>query len=415
MVKLSEVGVYWRDHYAILDQWNKYPSPLMPRAVGFELIKCLELRKPKVIVEDGCGLSTILLAGYAVNSGAKVVSLEYNQHYFRETKALIQKMGLDRFIDLRLVEPHPVHWYQTELPDQIEFALVNGPSPTGQQVSFPALYDKLNPEMWQVWLNGSRSHHRLLEEWHQQYQVDYRLYPLPGELAILRNRNLPIESVDGSDVAITIHAKWDLEHLTKTFDSLNSWAPGLLQSAHVTVMYTDYRSTHLDQFREYGSYLNVLDVNNNPDLVPGDIYSRLFTQIPINMKYHLHLEPGWTVGTLGLKWLNVAKTILELDEEVGQVRLQHRSVPSRRYNLTDGAEVQWEKENDWLVGNAEYAIAPSLMRPSDVLKLWPARSDLVAASRFHKDVAQLNPGVFHRPTDDFFPIREPQRILEDPQ
>lgn len=409
MVKLGEFGAYWRNNYGILDNhlgWGAWsvpePGRRFPRAIGYELVKYLETARPKVIVEGGCGLSTVLLAGYAARHGAKVVSLEHNPQYLLRVLEMLTSMGLEKVVDLNLATLGGKQWYFSEqevLPDNIDFALVNQSTydAWGINGAMARIKAHVNPANWEIWFSNTRILEQELQfqKWIKEFPISYRIYPLPENLAIVRPQYGHLPMVNGRNIAISIHIDGRPTRMWKMFESINTWAMGLFTAAHVTMLFNYYDQATVEEL-EGIDWINVLDVNRGSLLPAGAAHSRLFTKVPYNIPYHLHLENGYLIGTSFSDWLKPALAILD-NPEVGQVRLLHRGVPVSRYRRTDGKEIRWDHENlDILIGNANYTDTPALIRREDLLKMWPADDWSIAARRFEWLVAQSNPGVFHR-------------------
>lgn len=194
-------------------------------------------------------------------------------------------------------------------------------------------------------------------------------------------------------IAVTILTGKENDSIWHTFASLNQDAPELVDHSHVTVLYNGDDPTTAAALNHV-PWINVLDVTGQV-LPVGMAYSRLFTQIPVNLPFHLHLEEGWVLDVEDLDWLDFAKVILAEDLTIGQVRLKHRSWPIRKYNPVNGKEIFWhDSPAGFLIGGAHYVLDPALMRSQNVLQLWPANTELAAMQRFRGMVAQLDPGVF---------------------
>lgn len=115
-----------------------------------------ELR-PKVIVEAGSGESTAVMAKHG-----HVISLEHLGRYARASQRLALTADV-RLCPLTVLETPagPFPWYDTQLPDGIDFALIDGPpGHIGRQAALFALWPHLAPG-WEVWLDDvDRAHEK---------------------------------------------------------------------------------------------------------------------------------------------------------------------------------------------------------------------------------------------------------------
>lgn len=104
---------------------SKNPWALVPESLHLLELKLDEMR-PTLALECGSGLSTPILQRYAEHA----ISLEHLSRWYSNTRLLV-----DRFSgDLRLAELEtirtpagPQKFYATDLPDGIEFVLIDGP------------------------------------------------------------------------------------------------------------------------------------------------------------------------------------------------------------------------------------------------------------------------------------------------
>lgn len=131
----------------------------LDRASAIELDARLAVRAPRVVVEAGSGYSTLVLARYAAATGATVVSLEHQEEFATRTRGLLREHGLERYVDVRHAPLKPTDrgpWYDAQLPDGVEFALVDGPPKRsgGRAASLPQLWPHL-AEDWEIWLDDS--------------------------------------------------------------------------------------------------------------------------------------------------------------------------------------------------------------------------------------------------------------------
>lgn len=111
----------------------------------------------RVIVDFGSGASTIALAHYARETGARLVSFEHDPDFYKVTKRVLVEAELLQFADLRLARIAPLGGHRgyvvDELPNDIDFVFIDGPPGTiGRRGTLPSVASKLAPK-WEVWLH----------------------------------------------------------------------------------------------------------------------------------------------------------------------------------------------------------------------------------------------------------------------
>lgn len=119
------------------------------------LDQALGILQPRLIVEAGSGESTVIL-----NAHAPTVSLEHSHLYAQST------LRLCRNADIRLCRISPLltldgvwPWYDEPLPDDIDFALIDGPpSAIGRQAALFAIWPHLSSK-WEIWLDDFQRPH----------------------------------------------------------------------------------------------------------------------------------------------------------------------------------------------------------------------------------------------------------------
>jgi len=117
--------------------------------------------RPRTIVDVGSGASTLALAAYASDSGARLVSFEHELPHLDVTaKALIDAHLMDH-VELRCVPIGDVaaHGFRGngyvfgELPLDIDFVFVDGPpGAIGRRMVLPSLWNYLSDD-WTAWLH----------------------------------------------------------------------------------------------------------------------------------------------------------------------------------------------------------------------------------------------------------------------
>jgi len=140
------------------------PMPLAPTRnwaaspdLLVELALLIKREQPRVILECGGGVSTVVMASLARSYGGRVITLEHQEQFHAATVAALREQGLADAADVRLVpltaipdlsfEGENFHWYDpttlTDLPP-IDLFLIDGPpESTGRFARYPAL-----PLLW---------------------------------------------------------------------------------------------------------------------------------------------------------------------------------------------------------------------------------------------------------------------------
>jgi hypothetical protein len=98
-------------------------------------------------------------------------------------------------------------------------------------------------------------------------------------------------------------------------------------------------------------------------------------------------------------WIHRARWILNQYPNVGQVRLRHITEKVLPYHMVTKRPIIWKRENGFqLSPAAHYTFNPSLIRSSEVRKIFPCRDECEAQQKFLRTglaSAQLLPGAFH--------------------
>ncbi|MEU7901936.1 class I SAM-dependent methyltransferase [Actinoplanes sp. NPDC049118] len=115
-----------------------------------DLLHLVRLRRPRLVLELGSGTSSVWL-GYALEQyGAKLVSLDHDPDYARQTRALVAAHGLDAVVEVReaplrelTIEGKTHQWYDVKALDDVtdvDLLLVDGPpAAVGPDARYPAL------------------------------------------------------------------------------------------------------------------------------------------------------------------------------------------------------------------------------------------------------------------------------------
>lgn len=379
----------------------------LPKASAHELVAWLDRHRPATVVEAGSGVTTVLLAEHAARTGATVVSLEHQPRFAEQTRRLLGEHGLRGRVDLRVVPltevgtpDGPARWYDTALPDRVDFALLDGPpGAVGRAGGAYRLAPHLDPDGWTVWLDDADrpAEQEALAAWGRDLGWHSRRVGLPRGTALCTPRPQSPAVVDASNVAVTILTGLRPALLAATVASVQDTAPGLLASAHVTVLHNGADPDTSDLLDGY-DWVDRRIVIDGPQLAHGPATSALFGGLP-DRPYLLHLEDDWAAVSLHEGWLDAARAVLDADPEVGQVRLRHRGDRVLPRHMVTGRPIAWTPHH---IAGASTAVAhwtlnPSLMRTAEIGALWPADDESQAMRRFAASgalTAQLDPGVF---------------------
>jgi predicted O-methyltransferase YrrM len=381
----------------------------LDRGTAAELDARLADLRPKVVVEAGSGSSTVILARYAAATGAQVVTLEHDPRYAARTTALLDRLVPGHTVDLRVAPladvagPCGGPWYDTALPSDIDFALVDGPPEAsgGRAAALPALWSHLAPG-WEVWLDdGTRPGERAaVAAWKARYGVTVE--DLPGAKRPRRITAEPVAraAVCADDVAVTILTGARPHLLARSLDALRATAPGLLDTARVTVLLNGADRATRDVLGRHTDVIDTVDATPMPIMSIGAATSRLAAAARASgRRWWLHLEDDWVAGTVHDGWLDDARGVLLDHPDVGHVRLRHRGDTTLGWHMVTRAPLVWTPGRLALHSPAaHWTLNPTLVRVADIDRVWPANSEAGAQRRAHaaglRGAAQMLPGVF---------------------
>lgn len=136
----------------------------------------LDELRPAVAVECGPGMSTAILHRFC----GWTVSLEHLPEWAVNTFSLMEPKppGEVRFAPLTTIDTPegPLPFYRTNLPPQIDFALIDGPpGGLGRRGTFHALWPHLAPS-FVVWLDDAnrQKEREALHAWQSFYPIEVR-------------------------------------------------------------------------------------------------------------------------------------------------------------------------------------------------------------------------------------------------
>jgi hypothetical protein len=151
-----------------------FTKTMLQRDVCLLLADRLRELRPKVAVEFGSGFSTALVALYA----DETLSLDNSTRWAAPWPCV-------RICDVR------GGTYKTNLPDGIEFALIDGPRAMkyGRQGTFPHLWPHL-AEAFEVWLDDADREHEqtILADWQKRFPINVEYVATGKGLAVITRR-----------------------------------------------------------------------------------------------------------------------------------------------------------------------------------------------------------------------------------
>lgn len=140
---------------------------------GDSILKLLNKHKPKKILDLGSGYSTVLFGLWAKENGAEVISLEQSQLFLGKTRKLLAEYDLDTKVNYApLVDTEHGIFYNYDLPDNIDFVLIDGPawSNNGRKAAFYEVYPHLSKD-YVVWVDDA--YRDLNRQARLQWQKDF--------------------------------------------------------------------------------------------------------------------------------------------------------------------------------------------------------------------------------------------------
>ncbi len=304
--------------------------------LAIELAAYLDRVRPKRILEVGSGLSTAVLAAYAVTHGAKVISLEHACKYYVRTARGLAKLRLSGSVDLRLASLRrqqfgrcgSYRWYDVPLEDSFDFVFVDGPPRVmGRWGVFFAVKDHLQPG-WRMWMDdGLRNHEqaciRLWERhvpgcfFHEHLNIDgkgvFILRDAGDEQSRGAERKIPGRL--GIGVLGNGDSGWWRRAKRNVGDQL-------LDSSYVVVTARDQmpapRAPRLPKLVDK----HLPADGRSPQQGIWRMFEELSRQPDVD--YVLYLDDRWFPATLDERWLARALDILQTRPDVEQVSLQHQ-------------------------------------------------------------------------------------------
>ena len=394
----STKNVSWllKDSRIVRSSWALQMAGLV------ELDAYLWRNQPRNVVEFGSGVSTVVLANYAQQTGAKVTSFEHASRYKRETEQKLRSARLQGVTDLRLaaLKGSPPA-YDGEMPDGVDFVLIDGPPEYtgGRAAILPLIYDCL-ADNWEAWLDdASRDlEQEALKSWRKDLGVSVSKQNIPADFVSVTPKRRYQKKVVADGVVIGLLTGWRPETLCETLASLPK---GLLESAYVIVLHDggdEETSEVLEPYSEhFDVYLRTVPESGKMHSI-GENMSRLVEAADGHGDFFFMLEDDWRFATADPTWLNKAMQVLE-GGNVAQVRLRHASEQVLSRHMVTNKPIVWKPFDGGMIGAAHLTTNPSLVRVDDLKKMWPADGERGmqknAVDNGLTTVWQSYPGAFH--------------------
>ncbi|MDR2617177.1 MAG: class I SAM-dependent methyltransferase [Endomicrobium sp.] len=182
-----------------LRNWAMSPDVLL------KLHEYIIFSKPKVIMEFGSGVSTIVICdALRQNNSGRLISIEHIEQYAQITMQFIKCENLQNLADLRLSEleiykdehlciSESVQWYCKETLKNIkniDLLIVDGPPAStckyARYPALPVLYENLNNQ-GQIWMDDAvrEDESVICKTWAQKYDLNLNFLDFEKGLAIL--------------------------------------------------------------------------------------------------------------------------------------------------------------------------------------------------------------------------------------
>jgi predicted O-methyltransferase YrrM len=156
----ADVRAVPREVEATLQLFQSFtPRAPMPSSGGFalnptdllEVLHLIRTRQPRLVLELGSGTSSVWIGYVLEKTGGRLISLDHDAGYARQTRAALAAHGLTEVAEVRdaplvpaTIDGRDYPWYDpealTDLRD-IDFVLIDGPPErTGSDARYPALH-----------------------------------------------------------------------------------------------------------------------------------------------------------------------------------------------------------------------------------------------------------------------------------
>lgn len=166
-------------------------------------------KQPKLVVELGCGASTVVVADALYQNGfGQLVSLEHSSFYAEQALSFLEAEDLQHWVSLRVGDlvawegdhlnfndaEKPSRWYPREMLEDvgdIELLLVDGPPEStckyARYPALPALFDFLTSDA-EVWMDDTirPDEQKICKHWADLYGFKLEFSALEKGLGVLR-------------------------------------------------------------------------------------------------------------------------------------------------------------------------------------------------------------------------------------
>lgn len=377
------------------------------RGAAAELDRHLAELRLATVVEFGSGGSTLVLARHAARTGARLVVLEHSPEYARRTANALRIEGLHERVDLRLAPLVVGHElgprYDTELPESIDFALVDGPpeGEGGRGQIIAQLVEQLAP-YGEIWLDDAErvGEKRAIEVWRGAGGVSLTHSWGGRSVAVMRRNHPPFIEyhIGAEEVVVTILAGGRPSLLAQVLSSgvtkLGAKVVGALNS-HDETSAGIFAAHRIDS-------LSVNEDRQHTAIIGAGVAHCAQLAIDSGAPYWLHLEDDWVIDTCDDRWLERAIRALEVRAELRQIRLRHVGERVLGYNMLTKRKLSWRADHELGIATADahWTFNPSLVRTREVAPTFATNLVTANAERRAQElnrgelVAQLYPGAF---------------------
>lgn len=389
------------------------------QATAAELDAFLRHERPMLITEYGSGVSTLVLAAYARESGATLHVFEHDRRYLDRTRAMLVDVGLWRdgmlhFAPLADGPDGPL--YGGPIPANVDFVLIDGPPEKigGRRGVVNDVVKRLKPT-GRAWLDDAERpiEREAIDDWislHDGRRNSVAIHEWGGrrvaELLMPEAGSTPIAPLPGP-VIITLLAGGRPHLLERTIEGIRPMLDMQQIYLHVHLNQRDEQSRVIaSRFLEPLLGRITVSFPSDDGVMPiGPAFSEC-AQVAADSgaDFWLHLEDDWLVDTADRFWLHRAAGILDELDEVGQVRLRHSGERTLPYHMLTKRALLWRADltlGALIAEEAHWTFNPSLVRTAEVASTF-ARAHLsgerhaqeITHSAGYRSVAQLHPGVF---------------------
>lgn len=389
------------------------------QAAAGELDAFLRHERPMLITEYGSGVSTIVLAAYARESGARLHVFEHDRRYFDRTRAMLVDVGLWRDDMLHLVpltDGPDGPLYGGPIPANVDFALIDGPPEKlgGRRGVVNDVIKRLKPT-GRAWLDDAERaiEREAIEDWillHDGRRSSVAIHEWGGrrvaELLMPESGSAPIAPLTGS-VVVTVLAGGRPHLLERTIEGIRPMLDMQQIRLHVQLNQRDEQSRVIAErlLEPLAGRINASIPTDKGVMPIGLAFSECARHAADSgADFWLHLEDDWLVDTADRMWLHRAMGILDDLNDVGQVRLRHSGERTLPYHMLTKRGLVWRPDaahGALIADEAHWTFNPSLVRTAEVADVF-ARAHLsgerhaqeMTHSAGYRSVAQLYPGVF---------------------